>query len=193
MKFTKKEILTLSNFLSIFRALLVIPVWIFMGNLEYEWGRYIAGGLCLFAALTDVLDGYFARKFNQVTEFGKIIDPVADKIIVSAVVLKLFLIEAVPAYYFFIIIGRDLLILAGGIYVTRLINKVLPSNVLGKITVVFISLVLLFAILQVDEGSLYYKFFYYSSLVLIVVSLIAYTIRAVEFIKKNKNESDQEF
>lgn len=191
MKFTKKEILTFSNFLSLFRALLVIPIWFIMEYLDHEWGRYLAAGLCLFAALTDIMDGYFARKFDQVTEFGKIIDPVADKIIVSAVVLKLFLVGAVPGYYFFIIIGRDLLILAGGMYVTRLINKVLPSNVLGKITVIFISLVLLLSILQVDRESLFHKFFYYSSLVLIIVSLIGYTIRAVEFVKKNKNESDR--
>lgn len=193
MKFSKSEILTLSNFLSVFRALLLIPLWLLMNNLDDDNRRFIIAGLCLFAALTDVLDGYFARKFNQVTEFGKIADPVADKIIVGAIVLKLFLIGAIPGYYFFMIIGRDIIILIGGIIVTKMINKVLPSNVLGKITVVFISLVLLFSVLQIRTDTLFFKAFYYSSIILIIVSLFAYALRAVEFIKKGRDGSVREF
>ncbi len=69
----------------------------------------------MIAAITDILDGYLARKFNQVTEFGKIIDPLADKIAIGAIIIKLFIIGVIPLYYFFMIIVRDVLIFLGGI------------------------------------------------------------------------------
>jgi cardiolipin synthase (CMP-forming) len=193
MKFNKSEILTFSNFLSLLRVVMIIPLWILMNDLEVESIRYTVGFLCIFAALTDILDGYFARKFHQETEFGKIVDPLADKIIVGAVVIKLFLIGDLPGYYFYMVIIRDLLIFIGGIIVTRKLGRVLPSNVLGKITVVFISLVLLMILFQTDRGTLYFKFFYYSSLILIVASLAAYVIRAMEFLKKRENGSVRKF
>jgi len=191
MKFNKSELLTASNLLSALRALLVIPLWILMDNLNSSGMRYTVGGLLIFAAVTDILDGWAARKYNQVTEAGKIIDPLADKIIVGALVIKLYLLNEVPDYYIYMILGRDLLILIGGIIVTRKIGKVLPSNVLGKITVVFISFSLLFMLLGVDRSSIFFLILYYSSLFLIVFSLIGYIIRALEFIKKSENESVQ--
>jgi CDP-diacylglycerol--glycerol-3-phosphate 3-phosphatidyltransferase len=191
MKFNKSELLTASNLLSALRALLVIPLWILMDNLSSSGMRYTVGGLLIFAAVTDILDGWAARKYNQVTEAGKIIDPLADKIIVGALVIKLYLLNEVPDYYIYMILGRDLLILIGGIIVTRKIGKVLPSNVLGKITVVFISFSLLFMLLGVDRSSIFFLILYYSSLFLVVFSLIGYIIRALEFIKKSENESVQ--
>jgi CDP-diacylglycerol--glycerol-3-phosphate 3-phosphatidyltransferase len=192
MKFNKSDIFNISNSLSMLRVVLVIPVWILMDSLDNPENRYIVAGLCLFAAITDMLDGHFARKLNQVTEFGKIVDPIADKIIVSAVVVKLFLIGDIPGYYFYMIVARDILILIGGIIVTKKLGKVLPSNVLGKITVIFISVVLLLSILQVSSGFIF-NALYYASLVLIVGSLAAYTIRALEFIKKSEDESVRKF
>jgi CDP-diacylglycerol--glycerol-3-phosphate 3-phosphatidyltransferase len=187
-----KNILTISNAFSALRFLLVIPIWIIMNNLDPQ-SRYIVAGLCFFAAVTDVLDGYFARKFNQITEFGKIIDPLADKVIVGAVVLKLFLLGELSATYFAMILGRDLLILAGGVIVSRKIGKVLPSNVLGKITVVMISLVLFLILLNVNPESMVFRGFYYSSILLIFVSLVAYAVRAMEFIRKNENGPVRKF
>jgi CDP-diacylglycerol--glycerol-3-phosphate 3-phosphatidyltransferase len=184
-----KNIFNLSNAFSALRLLLVIPIWILMNNLASEQARYTVVGLCIFAAITDVLDGYFARKMNQVTEFGKIVDPLADKVIVGAVVLKLFLLGELSAYYFTLIIGRDLLILLGGIIVSKKIGKVLPSNVLGKITVILISLVLLLMLLQVSHETIVFKGFYYSSILLIFMSLVAYAVRAIEFLRKSENGS----
>jgi CDP-diacylglycerol--glycerol-3-phosphate 3-phosphatidyltransferase len=146
-----------------------------------------------FAAVTDVLDGYFARKHNQTTEFGKIIDPVADKIVVGGVVLKLFLLGTLPGHYLLMIIGRDLIILIGGIFVAKKIGRVLPSNVLGKITVILISIVLILMLLQIGPLTIVFRGFYYSSILLIFVSLIAYIVRAIEFIRKNENGTVRKF
>jgi CDP-diacylglycerol--glycerol-3-phosphate 3-phosphatidyltransferase len=129
------------------------------------------------------MDGYLARKMDQITEFGKIIDPLADKICIGVIITKLFLINQLPAYYFFMIIGRDILIFLGGILLTKRLGKVLPSNMLGKITVLIIGIVIILIFLQVDRQSKYYISILGISLFLIIVSFAGYVIRAVEFLK----------
>jgi CDP-diacylglycerol--glycerol-3-phosphate 3-phosphatidyltransferase len=146
--------------------------------------------LTLFASLTDIIDGYLARKMNQITEFGKIIDPLADKVCIAAIITKLYLIHQIPPYYFFIIIGRDVLIFIGGILLTKKLGKVLPSNMLGKITVLILGIVIILILLQVDKTSLYFKAIYGISILLIIGSFAAYALRAFEFLKaKPQNDT----
>ena len=179
-----KEINTISNYLSLIRLLLAIPFWILLDN--FNSLRYIIFSLAIFGALTDILDGYFARRLNQVTEFGKIIDPLADKICIGIIITKLFLIGQIHAYYFYLIIGRDLLIFLGGILLTKKLGKVLPSNMLGKITVLIIGIVILFIMIGIDQNTLFYKLIYYASILLIIGSFIGYALRASEFLKGKK-------
>ena len=189
MKYSSKEIFTISNGISFLRFLLVIPLWFLLDNYELQSVRYITFSLCVFAAATDVLDGYLARKLNQVTEVGKIIDPLADKAAMAVIVVKLFSIGEISAFFFLLIIIRDLIIFFGGIYVSKKLGRVLPSNKLGKLTVLFIGFVVLLILIGVDRDSFYYLFIYYSSIILMFISLFAYVYRAMEFIKKKKNES----
>lgn len=138
----------------------------------------------ILAAITDVLDGYLARKLNQITEFGKIIDPLADKVLVVFVVLNLFLIGDIPEYYFYLIVARDILILLGGLIVSKKLGKVLPSDYFGKATVLAISFTLLMILLNVDKQSLPYLLLYYLSILLIFISFINYVIKAVKALNK---------
>jgi CDP-diacylglycerol--glycerol-3-phosphate 3-phosphatidyltransferase len=187
--YSKKEIYTSSNLLSFLRLLMAIPFWILIGNLNEPGIRYIVAALAVIGAVTDVLDGYLARKYNEVTELGKIIDPLADKVAIGAIVIKLFLIGEIPDYYFYLIIGRDLLIFIGGVIVAKKIGRVLPSNMLGKITVLVIGIVVLLIFLSVNRHTFLFEIFYYGSIVLIFVSLFAYVYRAIEYIKKKSNET----
>jgi CDP-diacylglycerol--glycerol-3-phosphate 3-phosphatidyltransferase len=187
--YSKKEIYTSSNLLSFLRLLMAIPFWILIGNLNEPGIRYIVAALAVIGAVTDVLDGYLARKYNEVTELGKIIDPLADKVAIGAIVIKLFLIGEIPNYYFYLIIGRDLLIFIGGVFVAKKIGRVLPSNMLGKITVSVIGIVVLLIFLSVNRHTFLFEVFYYGSIVLIFVSLFAYVYRAIEYIKKESNET----
>jgi len=189
MKYDSKEIFTISNGISFLRFLLVIPLWFLLDNYGSQSVRYITFALCLFVAATDMLDGYIARKLNQVTEVGKIIDPLADKAAMAVVVVKLFLINEISAFFFFTIILRDITIFIGGLFVAKILGRVLPSNKLGKITVLFIGSVVLMILLGINRENIIYQFVYYSSIVLMYTSLIAYIYRAVEFIKRKKNES----
>lgn len=189
MKYSIEEIATPSNFLSLLRLVMAIPLWYLFDYLGVSGMRIIIFSVCVFAALTDILDGYFARKLNQVTEFGKIIDPLADKIAVAAIIIKLFIIGEITLYYFLMIIVRDVLIFAGGIFVSQRIGKVLPSNVLGKITVINIGIVILLIVLGIPKDSFIFLSLYGLSIILIVVSFIAYIIRAKEFLKRKEYES----
>ncbi|NWF88039.1 MAG: CDP-alcohol phosphatidyltransferase family protein [Ignavibacteriaceae bacterium] len=185
MNFTKKEIFTISNGLSTIRLLLVFPVWLSLNYIDRENFREITFILCIAAGLTDFLDGYFARKRNEVTEFGKIIDPVADKVLVAAIAFKLYLMNQLTSYFLLIIVIRDAIIFLGGLLLTIKFKKVLASNMLGKITVTVIGLVFLLIILGLDKGDKIFLLYYYASIVLIYTSFAAYLLRATELLKKN--------
>jgi CDP-diacylglycerol--glycerol-3-phosphate 3-phosphatidyltransferase len=189
MIFRIDEISTPSNFISILRLVLAVPLWYLFDYFHNSDVRIIILIVCVFAAFTDVLDGYLARKYNQVTEFGKIIDPLADKVAMGAVIIKLFVLSEIPLYYFIMIVSRDILIFVGGIFVTKRIGRVLPSNVLGKVTVINIGLVIILIIIGISKDSFLYISLFGLSLILIVISLIGYIIRAMEFLKRNKYES----
>jgi len=175
----ENKIFNASNSLSFFRLLLVIPAWIAFNNFDHNIARYSVAAIGILATITDILDGYLARKLNQITEFGKVIDPLADKVLIVFVVLNLFLIGEIPDYYFYMIVARDLLILTGGLIVSKKLGKVLPSDYIGKATVLAISFTLLMILFYVDRASLPYLLLYYLSIILIFVSLGNYILKAI--------------
>lgn len=193
MNFTFREVYTISNLLSIIRLLLSIPLFILINQIHTSTNaRYLVILILLIAAVTDFLDGYIARKRNEITEFGKIVDPLADKVLIIFTVFQLFLIDELPAYFFYIILTRDLLIFLGGIYLTKRIGKVLPSNLLGKITFTIIGLFVLAEILELENNIPFiYLTLMYLSIGLSVASVIGYGIRAKETLIWYKNESVQ--
>ncbi len=191
MKLNYTELLKTSNLISILRILLVFPTAYFLSKInENDSYRIIVILFFVGAYLTDLLDGFIARKFNQITEFGKIIDPLADKIYVTMIVLQLFWMSEIPTYYFWIIILRDVIIFLGGIYVSNVIGKVLPSNLLGKITVASIASFLLVVVATGREIGWLYNMFLYISIFLSFASVVGYGVRAYEnikWVKENKN------
>jgi cardiolipin synthase (CMP-forming) len=109
-------ILTIPNILTLSRIVL-IPLIIGIYYLPYEWMTYeskniTATAIFIFAAVTDWLDGYLARKLNQTSAFGAFLDPVADKLIVAGALIVLLKEGRVDAVVALIIIGRELAISA---------------------------------------------------------------------------------
>ena len=125
--------LSISNILSIFRILLIIPIGILLDRgdgIEYN----IVFILILIAVLADYFDGYFARKFKQVTELGKVLDPLADKLLVCVIVIFLVMRRDFPLWYALLVICRDLVIGFMSSYIIKKRNYITESNIIGKIT-----------------------------------------------------------
>ena len=135
----KREFLTISNLLSIFRAVLSIPFALVM-LLPVPPLRSWAVAILIVGALTDKLDGDIARMRGEETSWGRILDPLADKVCVAAMALVLFTLGALPLWFVIVLIGRDLLILCGGMYLKSTRGVVLPSNTVGKWTAGVIAL-----------------------------------------------------
>lgn len=184
-----KDAFNVSNSLSLLRMFLFIPL-LFLTDLQDTNQRYYLLALIFIAYVTDVLDGYFARKLNQITEMGKIIDPLADKVLVTAIVIKLYLIGELTDLFFWTIVLRDVLIFIGGIFVSKIIGKVLPSNKLGKLTVFVIGIFIVIVITDFKNISLItYKIFYFGSIIMSFISFVGYSVRSIEYIRWKKNET----
>ena len=152
-------------------------------------------------ALSDSLDGYIARKRNEITELGKIIDPLADKLSIIIIAITIVLQGLIPLWFVLVIVSRDIIIFFGGIFI-KLRNKiVLPSNRVGKISVFIIGLTLLFSIFyshikgtdnqiffsyHTENLELYLKFLIILSVAMSIVSLIVYFLRFFSIVFKNK-------
>lgn len=169
--------LTLSNSISFFRILLAGPTVFFLlqGDLLYT------GSMMVLAYITDLADGYIARKTNTITEFGKAIDPLADKIYVSALVIAMVSKQMVPLWFVLIVIGKDVLTLAGILIVHKRIDAVLPSNYWGKSAILLTIICLFLAICGVSQDIL--VFGWVASSALLVISLAIYAIRALKLMK----------
>ncbi len=184
-----KDAFNVSNSLSLLRMFLFIPL-LFLTDLHDPNQRFYLLALIFIAYVTDVLDGYFARKLNQITEMGKIIDPLADKVLVTAIVIKLYLIGELTDLFFWTVILRDVLIFIGGIFVSKIIGKVLPSNKLGKLTVFVIGIFIVIVITDFKNISLItYKIFYFASIIMSFISFVGYSVRSIEYIRWKKNET----
>lgn len=191
MKINFKDILLVPNLISLFRLFLAIP-FIYFLELSLNDSTYFSYiiYLILIAFVSDILDGYVARKTNKITELGKLLDPVADKILVAIIIIYLYVMNKVPSFYFYAIILRDLIIFVGGIFVSKRIGRVLPSNLLGKATVFSIGLFFITILLNAPQGGPLYIGLLYISLTLCILSVFGYTIRALEFLSKKENESN---
>ncbi len=140
----KNVVFTPSNLISIMRAMFVLPaIFSIVAHLYI-----LVASIFIAAALTDVLDGIIARKTNTVSEFGKIIDPLADKIFIGLVVITMAIYGLLPIWFLAIIVGRDLVILTGGWWAKRKLGVVLPSNYPGKIAVITVALTLLLMVIR---------------------------------------------
>jgi CDP-diacylglycerol--glycerol-3-phosphate 3-phosphatidyltransferase len=178
-----EKILTFASSISLFRIVLAIPTVI---SLLHD-DLMITGSLMVIAYITDLLDGYIARKTGTITEFGKAIDPIADKIYVAALILAMLSKQMVPLWFVMLIIGKDILILAGVYFTHRKIGAVLPSNYWGKSAILLTIICLFLAVRGVSQDIL--VFGWLASAALIAVSVVIYTVRAFTLIKSEESSS----
>lgn len=137
----KGPVLNVPNLLSLIRIPLGIAACFFVAS---RWMVPAAAAIFL-AVFSDWLDGVVARRTDSVSEWGKIFDPLADKIAIGAFIVTLAFLKAVPLWFVVVFLARDVLIAAGGLFVTRRMGSPPSSNIWGKLSSFTISIYLTMA------------------------------------------------
>lgn len=145
------------NALTILRMIL-IPVFVvlfFSGSTpeETDLNRKFSLAVFLLASLTDMLDGMIARKYNLITDFGKLFDPLADKLMVVTALICQGIAGIFPWIAILIVMAKELLMVLGGVFMLKK-NVVVYSNMYGKVAQVFFILSLTLAFFHNDFASL---------------------------------------
>lgn len=175
-----QKFLTISNILSISRALLTIPFAVIMlsdAPHAVWWGLFILA----VAGLTDKFDGVLARRYNEITEWGKILDPLADKIGIAVVAIILVRLDQIPLWLLLAIVGRDLLILSGGIYLKQKRGVVEQSNILGKWTIGVLAVTMALAMLRIR--GVWMECALWLSVVMLIASLGMYSLTFIRLVR----------
>ena len=174
--------MNLPNKLALFRVVL-IPFFVFFLLAPYfeGYGNYIAVAIFIVASITDFLDGKIARKYNLVTNFGKFMDPLADKLLVCSALICLIQLELIPAWVVIIIIAREFII-SGFRLVASDNGVVIAASYWGKFKTAFQMLTVIVLILNIPN-----KVFTILGTVLIYVSLALTVISLIDYIAKNKD------
>lgn len=167
------------NKLTVARMILVPFLVLFMlTDLGGEANRYIALAIFVVASVTDWFDGKLARKYNLVTNFGKFMDPLADKLLVCSAMICFIELEKLPAWFVIIIIGREFII-SGFRLVAADNDIVIAASYWGKFKTV--SQMFMLILLIADLGGVFNMI----AQVLIWVSLVLTIVSLIDYIAKN--------
>lgn len=170
----KKDFFTLSNLVSLSRILVPIPL-AFMG--PPDGSPDLAFTLLVaWAILSDFLDGILARWMNQITELGKVLDPIADKVCAAFLFIYAVWIGRIPVWFLTVLIGRDVLILFGSWIILSQHRKVAMSVMSGKVTVNVLA-VLWIVVMYFPNAGWWTTFLMGLSLVMMVYSTSEYAWR----------------
>jgi CDP-diacylglycerol--glycerol-3-phosphate 3-phosphatidyltransferase len=171
-------IMNLPNKITLFRVILV-PVFVVImlldkGIIPYQ--NIVGCVIFCIACISDFFDGYLARKWQLITNFGKFMDPLADKLLVCSALILFVELGRIPAWAVIIIIGREFIV-SGVRLIAADAGTVIAANMLGKIKTNAQMFMSIFMILNIDNQVFYIitQVLMWASVVLTVVSLVEYT------------------
>ena len=186
------RIITLANGISISRIFLAIPLVLLFediskGEPSKLWWAF---GLIIIIVLTDFLDGYVARKAEETTNFGKLIDPVADKVCMMVVMIYLIISYKLPFLLFFVTLAiRDVFLIIIGVYLMFSQEEVFQSNRSGKWFMGITALMMTFFLFQEPLGIPGYVLWmtYLISMLLFAFSTFEYIRRYMRYFNQLEN------
>lgn len=186
MKIRYRELLLLPNLITLFRLFLAIPIcYILLNYKEINNFNYILVTFILLAFISDLSDGYVARRTQQITELGKLLDPLADKLLTFMLALFFWVADYVALEYLILLIFRDIAIFVGGVYISSITGTILASNYVGKATI--LSIGVYFLSLLLSSSMNIHLILMYFSVVMSIISLLVYFFRGIKIIKSHGN------
>lgn len=177
--------MNLPNKLTMFRVILIPFFVLFMLGDITEADKWVALGIFIAASLTDLLDGKIARKYGLVTNFGKFMDPLADKLLVCSALICLVALAEIPAWIVIVIIAREFII-SGFRLVASDNGVVIAASYWGKFKTTFQMLMICLMIADIEALELLTTIVMWAALVLTVVSLVDYLVKNKEVMKEGK-------
>lgn len=190
--------MNLANKLTLFRIILVPIFIVLMAVNKIPYGVTIGTIVFIIASITDKLDGYIARSRNQITNFGKFMDPLADKLLVISALVCLIDKGVVPSWAVIIIIARELAV-SGLRTIAASEGIILAAGWWGKIKTVIQMVAIIGFLLKLDiaeipvfnslvEGSAFLTgFFNYVPMIAFILAVIATISSGLDYFYKNKN------
>ena len=162
----------------------------FVAALLYDGGanqnmRYVAAALFIIASLTDMLDGKIARKYNLVTNFGKFMDPLADKLLVCSALICMIELRELPAWMVIIIISREFII-SGFRLVASDNGVVIAASYWGKFKTTFQMIGVVLLIFNIPALSTLTTIIVWIALALTVISLVDYIVKNAGVLTEGK-------
>lgn len=176
--------MNLPNKLTMARVIL-IPFFVFflLVPVAGDYSKYIALVIFIIASLTDLFDGKIARKYNLVTNFGKFMDPLADKLLVCSALICFIELDLLPAWIVLIIIAREFII-SGFRLVASDNGVVIAASYWGKFKTTSQMIMIILLIAQIPGFDLLEQAFIYIALFLTVVSLVDYLVKNKDVLKQ---------
>jgi CDP-diacylglycerol--glycerol-3-phosphate 3-phosphatidyltransferase len=177
--------MNLPNKITLFRVAMIPFFVVFMLMQSISYAKYIAAFIFIIAALSDLLDGYIARKHNLVTNFGKFMDPLADKLLVSSALICFVELGLIPAWVVIIIIAREFII-SGFRLIASDNGVVIAASWWGKIKTVVQMTVSIMLIINLDFTfiNVLEQIGIYLAAILTVISLADYMIKNKDVLKE---------
>lgn len=178
--------MNLPNKLTMLRVILIPFFVIFMlGSLLGDADKWIALGIFIGASLTDLLDGKIARKYNLVTDFGKLMDPLADKLLVSAALICLCEMGRLAAWIVIVIISREFII-SGLRQIAADKGIVIAASYWGKYKTTFQMIMICLLIVNIGALSLVSVIVMWVAVILTIVSLVDYMVKNRQVFMEDK-------
>ena len=181
-----KDVTKVPNLLSIFR-LILIPICMY-GFLSEAMSNVTILSIVAVSWLSDILDGFIARRFNMITELGKLLDPLADKLTQVSVLFCLWIVGYIHTYIFVILFAKDLLLAIGALYLKKVVKlNMIQANVWGKIATGLFYIATILYLFKVDEAI----YVIYLTLVLMLIAFCTYVkewvrVKNIEKMKEDK-------
>lgn len=173
--------MNIPNLLTMVRFLL-IPVFVYFFFSQNQYNLEIAVSVFILSGITDTLDGYIARRLNQITKLGIVLDPLADKIMLITVLASVTISNNIPVWIIAVVALKELLMIAGAISLYKERYIVIPANIFGKISTILSYMAILAVLFELP----YNRTILYSYIAMTVLALLIYLNKFLALKRQNQ-------